>query len=215
MRGMPGFPGRLMAMVGGRGPWGFGPPGRHGRHHGPWGDGPFPGFGGRGPFGTGRRERRGNVRFAVLALLAEEPMHGYRIIQEITERSNGWWKPSAGSVYPTISQLEDEGLVEAAEGQTPKVVRLTDAGRAYAEEHAEELAAVWSDRAEGTPDAMLALREQMAETRAVLFELVQAGSEQQITSATRVLAETRRSLGEILNAEQPPEEKEGPGKGRK
>jgi DNA-binding PadR family transcriptional regulator len=138
-------------------------------------------------------------------------MHGYRIIQEIAERSGGWWKPSAGSVYPTISQLEDEGLVEPTEGATPKVVRLTEAGRVYVEEHADELAAVWSDRADSTPEAMMALHEQMAETRAVLFELIQTGSDQQIADATRLLAETRRSLGEIVNAaEQPPAEDDSP-----
>ena len=83
---------------------GFGP--------GPRGFGPFPGPRGRR---GGRRTSRGDIRLAVLALVAEQPRHGYEIIQEIAERSGGSWKPSPGSVYPTIQQLEDEGLVVADE----------------------------------------------------------------------------------------------------
>src|SRR5580704_13470820 len=112
-------------------------PSMHGHHnhhhHGRFGPGPLPGggrgnrgaFGGFGAFGPrfgpppfgrrgpggGGRARRGNVRQAVLALLAERPMHGYEIIQELEARTHGIWRPSAGSVYPTLQLLEDEGLV--------------------------------------------------------------------------------------------------------
>jgi hypothetical protein len=76
--------------------------------------GPFGGPG-RGPRGRGRR-RRGDVRLAILRLLAEEPRNGYQLMQTIEERSEGQWRPSPGSVYPTISQLEDEGLIQRAGG---------------------------------------------------------------------------------------------------
>src|SRR3954447_21705070 len=82
---------------------------------------------------VGTRMGRGDVRAAVLALLAEQPMHGYQIIHEIEERSHGSWKPSAGSVYPTLQMLADEGLITAEEANGKKTYSLTDAGRAEAE----------------------------------------------------------------------------------
>lgn len=111
-----GFKGRRAAF----GP--FGPP---------FGGGPFGGRGGRG--GPRGRARRGDVRASILALLADRPMHGYEMIQEIGERSGGAWKPSPGSVYPTLQLLEDEGLIESASEGGKKLFTLTDAGRAEAE----------------------------------------------------------------------------------
>jgi Transcriptional regulator PadR-like family len=99
------FGNRWFAMAG---------PGRgHGRHrHGPpFGRGGFGFFGGPGGFPRGPRARRGDVRAAALILLAEEPRNGYQIMQEIEQRSDGVWRPSPGSVYPALAQLEDEGLI--------------------------------------------------------------------------------------------------------
>ena len=92
---------------------------------GPFGGPPF-----GGPFGGGRgRRRRGDVRAAVLILLAEEPRNGYQLMQTIEERSDGRWRPSPGSVYPTLAQLEDEGLIRGIERDGTKLFELTDAGR--------------------------------------------------------------------------------------
>ena len=99
----------------------------HGRR-GPWGGPPFGGPGGQWGMG-GPRARRGDVRVAILALLADEPMHGYQIIQELSERSGGMWRPSPGSVYPTLQLLEDEGLITAADVDGKRVFSLTDTGR--------------------------------------------------------------------------------------
>src|SRR5215210_86537 len=91
--------------------------GGHARRGGPWRrpTGPW-GFGShRGP-----RARRGDVRAALLVLLAEEPRNGYQLMQEIEERSDGVWRPSPGSVYPALQQLEDEGLVRVAPGEGRK-----------------------------------------------------------------------------------------------
>ena len=97
--------------------------GRYGHGRGGFGGGPF--------FGPGRRAGRGDIRAAILTLLAEEPMHGYQVIQVISERSGGNWTPSPGSVYPTLQQLEDEGLIEAAASESGRrVFALTDDGRA-------------------------------------------------------------------------------------
>jgi hypothetical protein len=109
-----------------------------GGHRGPYGEGPFGfggprGFGGPGGFrGRGGKARRGDIRTASLLLLAEEPRNGYAIMQEIEQRSNGVWAPSPGSVYPALSQLEDEGLIRSEEQDGRKQFTLTDAGRGRA-----------------------------------------------------------------------------------
>ena len=100
---------------------------------GPWGDRPPFGGGRGGPFGGGRgRRRRGDVRTALLMLLAEEPRNGYQLMQTIEERSGGRWRPSPGSVYPALAQLEDEGLIRAIERDGTKLFEITDAGREHA-----------------------------------------------------------------------------------
>ena len=98
---------------------GFDPRGRRHGHGGPGG----PGEHGRG------RGRRGNVRAAVLALLTERPMHGYEMIQELDARTGGVWRPSPGSVYPTLQLLEDEGAIASASDGGRKAYTLTDTGR--------------------------------------------------------------------------------------
>src|SRR5271156_3951262 len=115
----------------GPGPWGPGPgamPGPFGMRGGPFGPPRFRGPGGRGP-----RVRRGDVRAAILDLLAEgQAWNGYQIIQEIGERTQGVWRPSAGSGYPALQQLEDEGLIAAAAGEDRRGdYTLTDEGRAF------------------------------------------------------------------------------------
>src|ERR1700685_2648654 len=118
-------------------------PGHHGGHrhrHGPRGGG-FggfgPGFGPGGPRGRGRKARRGDIRTAALLLLNEEPRNGYQIMQEVEQRSDGVWRPSPGSVYPALAQLEDEGLIRARELDGRKLFELTDAGREYVKERGE------------------------------------------------------------------------------
>src|SRR5256886_15101784 len=141
--------GHRMRMRGGPGP---GP--------GPWGGGPFE-FGMRGGpsaprrfGGGGPRVRRGDVRAAILDLLAEgQPWNGYQIIQEIGARTQDVWRPSAGPVYPALQQLEDEALIkaEAAGEDRRRMDTLTDEGRAYVTEHADELRAAW-DAVTGSVD---------------------------------------------------------------
>ena len=106
------------------------------------------GFGFGGPLGPGRRAGRGDIRAAILTLLAEEPMHGYQIIQVISERSGGNWTPSPGSVYPTLQQLEDEPLYDACKSkddgealEPPRAHELADAFF-----HAATVASAWPTR---------------------------------------------------------------------
>lgn len=127
----------------------FGRPNRDGESDpGPFGQGPpgHPRFAGRGPFGRGRgaRRSRGDVRIATLALLSEQPMHGYQVIQEIRQRTGRAWTPSPGSIYPTLSQLAAEGLVRSEQSNGRSVVHLTEQGRQHVEQHRDELDAVWN-----------------------------------------------------------------------
>src|SRR5689334_18142748 len=181
--GGPGGPG---------GPFDFGP--RGGPRGGPFG----PRMGGRGP-----RVRRGDVRAAILDLLAEgQPWNGYQIIQEIAERTQGVWRPSAGSVYPALQQLEDEGLISTAAGEDRKRnYTLTDEGRAYVEAHADELRASW-DAVTGSVDDAAVQMHNLARTVAMAtIQVAQAGTPAQVQQASKVLADTRKALYRILAAD--------------
>src|ERR1700721_942581 len=148
----------LRAMAGrGGGPAGGGH--RHGHHRGggprDFGRGGFEGFGfggfgpgGGGRFGRGRKARRGDIRTAALLLLAEEPRNGYQIMQEIEERSDGVWRPSPGSVYPALQQLEDEGLIRSSESGGRRTFSITDAGREQIANRPEGAPAPWDTLAD-------------------------------------------------------------------
>ena len=192
---------------GGRGDWGP-----------PWarpGGGPGSGRGGPPPWmaglfgapesGRGPRVRRGDVRIAILDVLHvagrdEEPINGYQVIQQIAERSNDAWRPSPGSVYPTIQQLQDEGLVEADDGGGRKTLRLTAAGAAYAEDNADELAAVWRpfESSEKAGDGRVDLKPEIGQMMSAVWQIVSAGSESQRRAAVDILVETRRKLYGVL-----------------
>ncbi|KRC52365.1 PadR family transcriptional regulator [Leifsonia sp. Root227] len=142
------------------------------------------------------RMGRGDVRAAVLALLAEKPMHGYQIIREIEERSGGSWKPSAGSVYPTLQLLADEGLIVSEESNGRKTYALTDSGRAEAEAAGP---APWESTGAGSDGPGVGALPKAA------FELAQAaaqvrrtGTPEQVDQAATVLDDARRKLYAIL-----------------
>ena len=179
---------------------------RHGRgrHRGGFG-GPF-GFGGPGgPFGgRGGRARRGDVRAALLALLAEEPRNGYQLMQEIERRSDGVWRPSPGSVYPALQQLEDEGLVRSEETDGRKLFHLTDAGREAAE--ALEGGAPWDAVSESVDADVWDLFNVGRQVGMAVFQIAQAGTEQQVAAARDVLQNARRALYGILAENEPQEE---------
>jgi DNA-binding PadR family transcriptional regulator len=178
-----------------------------GRRGGPWGfgGGPF-GFGGPGgPFGRGQRARRGDVRAALLALLAEEPRNGYQLMQEIERRSDGVWRPSPGSVYPALQQLEDEGLVRSEEVAGSKRFVLTDAGHEAA---AAVEGAPWEAASESVDADAWELFGLARQVGMAIFQIAQVGTAEQLASAREVLTNARRSLYGILaeDEEQPPEE---------
>jgi DNA-binding PadR family transcriptional regulator len=147
------------------------------------------------------KAKRGDVRAAVLSLLAEEPRNGYQIIQEIAERSGGLWKPSPGSVYPALQQLEDEGLIRAEQTGGRKLFQLTDEGRAYADEHADELAAPWAAIAETVDDRAVEVHTLMSQLYMAVGQATQAATAEQIDEVRKVLAGARRAVYAILAAE--------------
>ena len=171
-------------------------------HGGPFGGGPFRGgpFGG-GPRGRGRgRARRGDVRLALLRLLAEEPGNGYQLMQTIEQRSEGVWRPSPGSVYPTLSQLEDEGLVRSVEEAGARRYEITDAGRDHLETRADE-PAPW-DAPEEEGSSARDVRPLIGSVAAAAWQVATMGDEAQREQAIELLTEARRKLYGIL-AEEP------------
>ncbi|WP_445548232.1 PadR family transcriptional regulator [Frankia sp. CiP1_Cm_nod1] len=220
---------------------GYGGPGRHGGPGGgvpfgpggvpfgpggiPFGPGfpgpgfpPGPGFGpgARGFFpggrGRGAKVRRGDVRAAVLALLAEAPMHGYQIINELTERSQGAWRPSPGSVYPVLQLLTDEGLVHAEESDGKRVFHLTDAGRAHTDAHADE-PKPWETAAAAANHDLTDLRSLAFGVGAAVVQVAQTGSDAQLQAARKILVDARRALYRILAEDFPtgPDDSEAAG----
>lgn len=163
--------------------------------------GPFGGFGpgGRGgPFGRGRKARRGDIRTAALLLLAEEPRNGYQIMQELEERTGGAWRPSPGSVYPALQQLEDEGLICAGETDGRKHYELTDAGRAHVQERDKDAPAPWEQMSSNMSEQAHELGRLVREVADAFAQVMRTGSEHQWAQARTLLMNTRRDLYRIL-----------------
>jgi DNA-binding PadR family transcriptional regulator len=171
--------------------------GRHGPPFGRWGGfGPF--FGGPGRFPRGPKARRGDVRAAALLLLAEGPLNGYQIMQEIELRSDGLWKPSPGSVYPALAQLEDEGLVRTQEVDDRRTYVLTDAGKTYVNARSGDLAAPWEQMTEAVDDDLGALFGELRRVGMAAAQIGHIADANQIDRARTVLAEARRALYSLL-----------------
>ncbi|WP_204800534.1 PadR family transcriptional regulator [Mycobacterium riyadhense] len=174
-------------------------------HDGSFGFGPGfgPGFvfgfgpgGPRGGWRRGGRGRRGDVRAAILVLLAERPMHGYEMIQQIAERSNGIWRPSPGSVYPTLQLLDDEGLITASETDgSKKLFELTDDGRAAAE---KVEAPPWEEIAEGVDPGHINLRTATRQLFGAIAQSAHTASSEQQQRIVDIINTARREIYGIL-----------------
>jgi len=183
---------------------GFHRMGRHGHHrHGPHLDprafwhGPWRGLA-YGPGGRRGRARRGDVRAAILLLLEDEPRNGYGLMEEIESRSGGAWRPSPGSVYPALAQLEDEGLIRSDESAGRRSFELTDEGRTYVGDNRESLGSPWDEAGEGVPSEFADLRALIGQVGMATLQVVQSGDDKQIAEAKKVLADTRKALYRIL-----------------
>lgn len=208
------------------GPWGgqwggaWGGSWERGGHHrggGPGGPPPWlAGLLGMGrPDSTrGARVRRGDVRSAILDVLRaaqerDESLNGYQVIQQITDRSGGAWRPSPGSVYPTIQQLEDEGLVEVDDERGRRSLRLTTEGSAYCTDNADELATVWTpfEREEAAwPGEHADIKAEIPQVLSAVWQIVTSGDDAQRRAAVEVLVDARRRLYGILADGPAPEE---------
>jgi DNA-binding PadR family transcriptional regulator len=178
--GFPGGPG-----FGGFGPGGFGGPG--------FGPGFGGGFGPRGP----RRASKGDIRSVILSLLAEGPSNGYGLIKAIAEKTGGAWRPSPGSVYPTLQQLVDEDLiVSTGEGRKTEF-ELTDAGKAYVAEHEDDFAKAW-DATPGQSESGGQFVESVGKLMGVVHQFRHSATDAQRAAAIEKLDETRRALYLIL-----------------
>jgi DNA-binding PadR family transcriptional regulator len=181
-------------MTGRGGPFGdprmfkafFGPgPGGHGPHH-------------RG--GPRGRARRGDVRAALLLLIEGGAQNGYQLIQEIERRTDGLWKPSPGSVYPALQQLEDEGLVRAVEFEGKRAYELTEGGRNYIDANREDLGDPFAAATGGVDEGVMDMRGLLMQVGAAALQVAAAG---RTDEARKVLADTRRALYKILAEDEP------------
>jgi len=180
-RGGPfGDPRMFKQMFWGPGPGGPGGPGHRGGHRG--------------------RARRGDVRAALLLLIEGGAQNGYQLIQEIERRTDGVWKPSPGSVYPALQQLEDEGLVHAVEFEGKRAYELTDDGRAYVDGNREELGDPFAAATGGVDEGFMDMRGLMFQVGAAAMQVASAGHTEE---AKRILGETRRALYKILAEDEP------------
>lgn len=145
---------------------------------------------------VGTRMGRGDVRVALLALLAEQPMHGYQMIREIEERTDGRWKPSAGSVYPTLQLLTDEGVVSVETTNDRKTYSLTEAGREEAAEAAAS--APWHSDPAREASPFGAVPKAGIDLAQAVAQVVRTGTAAQHDKAVEVLTDARRKIYSIL-----------------
>jgi DNA-binding PadR family transcriptional regulator len=166
---------------------------RHGPRHGGRGEG-------RGDRETSVRRgrgRRGDVRVAVLALLNERPMHGYEMMQELSERTQGIWRPSPGSLYPALQLLEDQGFVRSQSVDGRRVFTLTDEGRGELGER-PKASAPWEKMVHDADRGDMALRSALHHVAIAAHQVAEAGTDAQKAKADEILKETRRQLYLLL-----------------
>jgi DNA-binding PadR family transcriptional regulator len=171
----------------------------------PFGGGPGGGFGGPGGWSGGpgeRGQRRGgrgsrpNVRPAILALLLERPMHGYEMIQELESRTGGIWRPSPGSIYPTLQALSDEDLVTAIDRDGKRIYELNRRGLAELEERAERGDETPWQAASDAPSSDL--KEAVLALKLAAKQVAAIGNADQVAKTTTIVVEARRQVYELL-----------------
>ncbi|MGH9020399.1 MAG: PadR family transcriptional regulator [Acidimicrobiales bacterium] len=152
-----------------------------------------------GPGGRGaRRQRRGDVRAAILLLLEESPRNGYQLIRELSDRSDGAWRPSPGSIYPTLQQLEDEGLIAVDPQESGKTYRLTESGHALVNEERDRLGRPWEDAAAEQGDATAQMMSTLRQVVMAVRQVAIAASDDQTAKVSEILAGARRAIYRIL-----------------
>lgn len=170
----------------------------HSHHRGrgaPWGDPLVREWSGRRRGGGGpRRMRRGDIRPLLLIALLEGPAHGYEIIRRLEERSSGVWRPSPGSVYPTLQLLTDEGAVTATDVDAKRVYELTEAGRVEAEARKDEPTPWSGEAAQGE----VALGDAIRQLMGAFSQVARTGNADQVERATAAIRQARQAIYQIL-----------------
>jgi len=146
---------------------------------------------------------KGDLRAAALLILAEQPVNGYQLIQAISERSQGSWRPSPGSVYPALHQLESEDLVQSVPSGSRREYDLTPAGRTYVEEHWEELVQVWQSVTGSVDNRIVTLRTLCEQVNGAVLHIMRDGNERRVGDAVQLLTELRRQLYRLLSEDEP------------
>lgn len=169
------------------------------------------GFRGWGDLGRGRFFGPGEVRLALLSLLSEGPRHGYELMKQLEGRSGGVYRASAGTVYPTLQQLEDEGLATSEPREGKRVYELTDTGRSELEQETEAVERIWR-RAESwgewehaaSPEAWEVARPAMRLVKSALRAVARSdGSSERIEQVRALLDSTRRELDRLAKSSRP------------
>jgi DNA-binding PadR family transcriptional regulator len=167
----------------------------------------FPGAPGFGPglggwHGIGRRQggrmRRGGTQVAILALLAEQPMHGYQIIQELATRSGGAWTPGAGSVYPALEQMEAQGLISGDQQADKRVYSITDKGREVAQRSHAHGRAPWDEAADAS-GPRVTLGQSIFALMAAVQQVSKTGSDEQVDRTVALVDQARKAIYQILS----------------
>ena len=174
--------------------------GRGGR--GRWAGGPRWAFGPEPWLGPGGRRGRGAIRASVLLILADAPMHGYQLMQELAERSGGAWRPSPGAIYPALQRLEDAGMIVGEDtSDDRRVYRLTDEGRKIAERLKADGVTPW-ESIDPAAAAHLELKREIGQLARAVMQVARDGSPQQRQKVETLLAGTRRAIYRILGEEE-------------
>lgn len=155
---------------------------------------------GRGPWGPprGRRRERGDVRVAILLLLAEQPRHGYEILTELADRSDGQWQPSPGSIYPVLKRLAQDGLVAPENHEGKRVFTLTDAGRELVAAEGESWGQPWANSSETEDDSAVALWNEGRQLGGAVQQVSQLNDPAQIAATAEILVEARKKIYRLL-----------------
>src|SRR5215470_1898864 len=166
------------------------------------------GFGPRG-FGFGRpRHRRrqwfgsGDMKYVILKLLNEKPMHGYEVMKALEERLRGCYSPSPGTVYPTLQWLEDEGLVRSRDVDGKKVYEITEAGTKFLEEHKDVITDIFDRVADAVEDAlggsMAELNQNVSRLMKTVYRRGYRGSDEVRKKIADILAQAAKDIEDAL-----------------
>jgi len=145
-----------------------------------------------------QRTPRGDIKYILMALLAEQPRHGYELIKELEERYGGSWKPSPGSVYPTLQLLEEGGYLISEQQEGKRVYTITDSGRELLAQRGDPLD--WMEK-RSKPQQWMELGNAIADVGAAVMQVARSGNSDKISRVQEILTRVKREIYSILAEE--------------